>query len=85
MAQSSYFPALLSVYGHLQEFPRTGQRGRPCKAIREPAQDLVYAQVIKQKEKGRLTELQARIVVGADRLLALGLKVSTSLIERVNH
>ena len=82
---SSYFPALLSVYGHLQEFPRTGQRGRPRKARIEPAQALVYAQVIKRKAKGRRKELTERIVVGADRLLELGLKVRTSLLERVNQ
>lgn len=82
---SSYFPALLSVYGQVKEFPRTGKRGRPGKARLEPAEELVYAQVIKKKEKGRLKELQERIVVGADRLLELGLKISTSLIERVNQ
>lgn len=82
---SSYFPALLSVYGRLKEFPPTGKRGRPRKARLEPAAELVYAQVVKQKEKGRLKCLQERVVVGAERLLALGLNVSTSLIERVNQ
>ena len=81
----AYFPALLEVYGHWKEFPPTGKRGRPRKAVREPDEALVYAQIIKHKEKGRLKQLQERIVCGADRLLGLGVKISTSLIERVNQ
>jgi len=82
---SSYLPALIAAYHRIKEFPRTGKRGRPRKPLLEPHEQLVYAQVIKKKKKGRLVDLSERVLVGSQKLTQLGLKISTSLIERVNQ
>lgn len=76
--------ALIEVYHTLQTFPRTGKPGRPKHPVKEPHPDLVYGQVIKQKHKGRLQELVSRVRCGSQRLEALGLSISTSLLERLN-
>ena len=49
-----YTEALLAVYGPWKAFERTGKRGRPRKARIEPTQELVYAQLIKEKQTGGL-------------------------------
>ena len=82
---SAYLPALIAVYHRFKEFPRTGKRGRPRKAVLEAHEELVYAQVIKKKKKGRLVDLSERVLCGAEKLACLGVKISTSLIERVNQ
>ena len=82
---SCYKEALLCVYGQRREFERTGKRGRPRKAIIEPNEELVYAQLIKEKKTGRLKDLKERVIFGAEKLISVGLKISTSLIERVNQ
>jgi len=81
---SCYLPALTAVYHQLKEFPRTGLRGRPRNPVLEPDPNLVYAQLIKEKKQGRLQALKQRVCCGAARLAELGLKISTSLIERLN-
>jgi transposase-like protein len=81
---SSYWPALIAVYHQIKEFARTGKRGRPRKPVLEPHPELVYAQLVKKKKRGRLHSLNECICWGAARLAALGHKVSTSLIERLN-
>jgi IS1 family transposase/transposase-like protein len=82
---SCYKEALLAVYGDLKEFAPTGKRGRPRHPVIEPNEELVYAQLIKVKEKGRLKALKEKVIFGAEKLLELGLTISTSLIERVNE
>ena len=78
--------ALLCLYGQRPEFERTGKRGRPRKkAIIAPQAELVYAQLIKEKEKGRLKALKERVIFAAEKLLSVGLKSSPSLLERVNQ
>ena len=81
---SSYLPALLEVYHQIKTFPRTGKRGRPKNPVKEPHPDLVYAQLVKDKQHGRLKSLTTRVCWGAERLAALGLKISTSFVERFN-
>jgi IS1 family transposase len=81
---SSYLPALIEVYHQLITFPRTGKPGRPRQPVKEPHPDLVYAQLVKHKQGGRLKHLTERVCCGATRLAELGLKVSTSLVERFN-
>ena len=80
----SYLPALVAVYHQIKEFARTGQRGRPRKPVVEPHPELVYAQLVKHKRGGRLKSLSERVCCGVARLAKLGLKISTSLIERFN-
>jgi len=81
---SCYLPALIAVYHQIKEFARTGKRGRPLKPVMEPHPELVYAQLVKEKKQGRLISLTQRVCCGAARLAELGLKISTSLIERLN-
>ena len=76
--------ALIEVYHALKTFPRTGKPGRPKQPVQEPHPELVYGQVIKNKQQGRLQELVYRVRCGAKRLEALGLSISTSLLERLN-
>src|SRR5438093_1114547 len=76
--------ALIEVYHTLQTFPRTGQPGRPKQPVKEPHPDLVYGQVVKKKHQGRLQALVYRVRCGAKRFEALGLSISTSLLERLN-
>jgi IS1 family transposase len=81
---STYFQALLECYHTLKTFPRTGKRGRPKKPVKEPHPELIYAQVVKKKRKGRLSSIPTQIVCGAERLAQLGLNISTTLLERFN-
>jgi IS1 family transposase len=81
---SCYLSALIEVYHTLKTFPRTGKPGRPKHPVQEPHPELVYGQVIKNKQQGRLQELVYRVRCGAKRLEALGLSISTSLLERLN-
>lgn len=81
---SSYLQALITVYHQIITFPHTGKRGRPKNPVTKPHSDLVYGQIIKEKKGGRLKALQKRVLCGAERLEKLGLKISTSLIERLN-
>jgi IS1 family transposase/transposase-like protein len=81
---SCYLSALIEVYHTLKTFPRTGKPGRPKQPVKEPHPELVYGQVIKNKQKGRLQELVYRVRCGAKRLEELGLSISTSWLERLN-
>ena len=81
---SCYLPALIECYHTLKTFARTGKPGRPKNPVKEADPDLVYAQVIKDKEGGRLKSLTQRVLCGAARLKELGLSISTNLLERLN-
>ena len=81
---SCYLRALVEHYHQIRTFPKSGKRGRPKSPIKEPHPDLVYGQVVKEKEKGRLVRISYRIKCGAQRLATEGLKISTTLLERLN-
>ena len=81
---SCYPSALIAVHHTLKTFPRTGKPGRPKQPRQQPHPELVYGQVVKKKRQGRLQALVYRVRYGAKRLEALGLSLSTSLIERLN-
>jgi hypothetical protein len=81
---TSYCSALMELYHQVKEFARTGKRGRPPKPVLESPPQLIYAQRVKEKKRGRVHSLSERIWGGAIRLAALGLKISTRLIERFN-
>ena len=81
---SCYWQALVKTYHHLHTFPLTGKRGRPRKPVQLPHPELVYAQLVKTKVNGKLKSIDTRIRAGAEPLKSLGLKVSTSLVERLN-
>ena len=81
---SSYLPALIEVYHQWKTFARTGKRGRPKNPVKEPHPDLAYAQLVKEKQQGRLKSLTKRVCLGAEHLATLGLNISTSYVERFN-
>jgi len=60
-----YEEAILKHYGILQPSSRTGKRGRPKKARLVPRPGLVYAQVVKQRSKGRVVAVTTRLVKGS--------------------
>ena len=75
--------ALIAAFHVVTTFTRTGKRGRPRKPRCEPHPDLVYGQLVKQKQQGKLLTLSTRVVVGTERLTRLGLRISTALVERI--
>jgi IS1 family transposase/transposase-like protein len=81
---SCYYNALLACYYQIKVFPRTGKPGRPKDPVKEPHPDLVYAQIVKEKKKGRLVGISHRIRCGAKRLAKLGFNIGTSFLERLN-
>lgn len=81
---SGYLAALIEAYQTLKTFPRTGKPGRPKQPLKEPHPELVYGQVIKKTQTGRLQELVYRVRCGAKRLEDLGLSISPSLLERLH-
>jgi len=76
-----YAKALLKEFGKIEEFPRTGKRGRPKKPKLVPPDDLRYAQVIKKRKGGRLQKIVKKIIFGEDIKES---EISTSLLERQN-
>jgi IS1 family transposase len=76
--------ALIAAFHVVTTFTRTGKRGRPRKPRCEPHPDLVYGQLVKQKQQGKLLTLSTRVVVGTERLTRLGLRISTAWVERIN-
>lgn len=88
---AEYPQALLQVYGLWHQPPRRGTRGRFPHPRRIPAPELVYAQVVKKREKGRVVEVHAHVVFGTDAQLQACLEtsevsatVNTSFVERDN-
>jgi len=80
---------LVNVYGYL-ETPRYNGIGRKPLPKLIPYPSLKYAQVCKQKEKGRVVEVIQRVVFGDPNevMEALGIdsggKINTAYIERLN-
>ncbi len=76
--------ALLAAYHPLKTCAPPGQRGRPKQPVQAPHPDVVYGQVSKKKRHGRLHEGIVRVCGGAERWAALGLSMSTSVMERLH-
>ena len=86
-----YRAALLETYGMWHQPPRQGNRGPHPKPRQIPLPGLVYAQVVKIREKGRVVEVKNKVVFGsstavADRLATSPVShtINTSFIERDN-
>lgn len=87
-----YKDALLRVYGITEEIPRgPRKRGRPKKPKLKPPPDLRYAQVVKQRRKGRVVSISTKVIFGKEeevkRLLEtspVSKNVNISFIERNN-
>jgi hypothetical protein len=86
-----YDNALLEAYGLRQEFPRAGKRGRPRKPRLKAPKHLLYAQVVKRRQRGRVVEITTRVVFGTRKAVAAKLRrppvskhINTSSVERNN-
>lgn len=86
-----YKTALLYTYGVWYQPLRQGERGRYPKPRLIAPPDLLYAQVVKKREKGRVVAVNTKIVFGneqaiADQLTAspVSQTINTSFVERDN-
>jgi transposase-like protein/IS1 family transposase len=86
-----YPSALLHTYGTWYQPQRKGKRGRYPEPRLVPVPDLLYAQVVKRREKGRVVAVESKVVFGDSDLIAAMLAASpvsdtinTSFVERDN-
>lgn len=76
-----YEKALLKEFGEIEDYSRTGKKGRPKKPKRVPSDDLRHAQVVKKRKGGRLQKIAKKIIFGKD---IEETEISISLLERQN-
>ena len=86
-----YRAALLNTYGHWYQPERCGTRGRQPHLRQRPDPKLVYAQVVKKREHGRVVEVSSKVVFGTlDQVAAclaaspVSQTINTSFVERDN-
>jgi len=86
-----YQTALLHAYGTWYQPQRQGDRGRYPKPRRKPLPGLLYAQVVKKRKKGRVVEIDTKVIFGDSHAIAARLAaspvsetVNTSFVERDN-
>ena len=86
-----YRGAILKAYGEEVVPPRTGRPGRPQAPYYAPSPDLKYATVHKRRKKGRVVNIDFRVVFGtvaavmaALRLSTVSNKINTAFVERQN-
>ncbi|MEW6733106.1 MAG: hypothetical protein AB1489_17400 [Acidobacteriota bacterium] len=86
-----YDDALLKAYAIKKEYPRTGKRGRARKPIMKIPKGLLYAQVVKRREHGRVVEITTRVVFGSEKAVRQQRKrspvsrhINASFVERNN-
>jgi IS1 family transposase/transposase-like protein len=86
-----YDDALLHTYGVWVQPERKGDRGRYPQPRLVPTTELLYAQVVKVREHGRVTEVKTQVVFGkpeaiADKLAHSSVSdtINTSFVERDN-
>lgn len=87
----AYATALLHTYGLWYQPERRGTRGRYPAKRRIPHPELLYAQVVKRRERGRVVEVTRKVVFGSTDELAARVAASststtinTSFVERDN-
>jgi len=86
-----YAAALLHTYGIWVQPERKGSRGRFPQPRLVPGEDLLYAQVVKVREHGRVTQVKSKVVFGKPEAIAIQLAnspvseaINTSFVERDN-
>jgi len=86
-----YRAALLHTYGQWHQPERQGKRGPHPKRRRVPLPGLLYAQVVKQRQRGQVVAVSHKIVFGdtdqvTTRLAAspASTAINTSFVEREN-
>ena len=88
---AAYPSALLSTYGQWVQPERNGNRGAQPKPRQVAPDNLLYAQVVKHRENGRVVDITHRIVFGEQAAVEQRLKqspvsyaINTSFVERDN-
>ena len=86
-----YKEAILKTFGHWVQPTRKGSRGPLPKPRLEPPPDLLYAQVVKHRRKGRVVEVTEKVVFGTAAMLQAYLDhspvsqyLNTAFVERQN-
>jgi IS1 family transposase len=86
-----YETELLAAYGETVVPPPTGKPGRPKQPYLAPPPDLTYATVHKTRDKGRVTNIDYRVLFGTVAAVTAALAVSrasrainTAFVERHN-
>jgi IS1 family transposase/transposase-like protein len=86
-----YRSALLHAYGTWHHPQRQGNRGRYPKPRRVPSPELLYAQVVKVRERGRVVDIRSKVVFGDSDAVEAKLAqscvsstINTSFVERDN-
>jgi hypothetical protein len=87
-----YREAILKAFGQWMQPERQGQRGRRPKPRLVPPPDLLYAQVVKHRRKGRVVKVTTEVVFGTPEALGAYRKrspasrrVNTAFVERQNN
>jgi hypothetical protein len=87
-----YREAILKAFGQWMQPERQGQRGRRPKPRWVPPPDLLYAQVVKHRRKGRVVKVTTEVVFGTPEALGAYRKrspasrrVNTAFVERQNN
>jgi hypothetical protein len=65
-----YRRALLHAYGTWHQPPRQGHRGRYPNPLLMPPPGLLYAQVVKARDHGRIVQVDSKVIFGAPQALA---------------
>ena len=80
---------MLHAYGMWHQPQRQGHRGRYPKALRMPPPGLLYAQVVKARDHGRIVQVDSKVIFGdpqaiAEQLASLptSTTINTSFVER---
>lgn len=88
---AAYATAILTHFGHWVAVPRRHPRGRRPKPRWRPLPHLQYAQVVKQRVKGRVVSVTHRVVYGSLEAVhailqhdGVGQIINTAFIERFN-
>lgn len=87
--EPAYQNAIVETFGKTYQPPRKSLVGRPPKLIRRVPHDLVYAQIIKHREKERVIKVEIRKIFGKGKVDEVVKKLgwnapNTSAIERYN-
>jgi hypothetical protein len=80
---NQYTVALFNLYSEMITPDRTGKKGRPAGPYKIPRMDLRYAQVIKEREGGKLVKVHKKIIFGDKEDISQS-EITTSHIERQN-
>jgi len=86
-----YKEAILKSFGRLVQPKRRGTRGPLPKPCLEPPPDLLYAQVVKHRRKGRVVKITQKVIFGTPEMLEAYLEfspvssqINTAFVERQN-